>query len=175
MRPETTGKCEIEVCLRAAIHDAYEGEHILFAEQAHERSIVFHIARRLASYVDELLPGWSVDVDYDRWHPGAIDGIKKQLHLAGEPEEGDVYPDIVVHRRSGSTGQDNLLVAEVKKKSSPYRVGRDRKKLQAFMAEPFSYQHAVLIEIPEDGGIPYWQWLSGGQRLKTRVFRRSAI
>jgi hypothetical protein len=43
-------------------------------------------------------------------------------------------------------------------------IKHDRAKLNAFMAEPFSYRHAVLIELAKDGGIPRWQWISRGAR-----------
>ena len=66
----------IDEMLYDAVRAAHERERVLFAERAHERSIVFHIARHLAARVDVILPGWSVDVDYDRWHPAAIQAVK---------------------------------------------------------------------------------------------------
>ena len=71
---------QLDDMLCAAVRAAHDGERVLFEERAHERSIVFHIARHLAARVEALLPGWSVDVDYDRWHRPDIDEVKKRLH-----------------------------------------------------------------------------------------------
>jgi hypothetical protein len=144
--------------LRGAIRESYERDGQLFQERAHERSIVFQIARRLAERVEAGLPGWSVDVDYDRWHPDAIAALKKRLKLVGEPDDSDVYPDIIVHRRTGSSADDNLLVVEVKKEEAVGR-SRDIEKLQAFMRHPFLYQYALFVELPSDGGVPSLQWI----------------
>ena len=40
---------QLDDMLCAAVRAAYEGERVLFEERAHERSIVFHIARHLAA------------------------------------------------------------------------------------------------------------------------------
>ena len=71
---------QLDEMLHDAVRAAYESEHTLFKERAHERSIVFHIARHLAARVEAVLPGWSVDVEYDRWHRADIEGVKKRLH-----------------------------------------------------------------------------------------------
>lgn len=60
---QRVGRDKVEELLRAAVQAAYDGERVLFEERAHERSIVFHIARHLASQVEAFLQGWSVDVD----------------------------------------------------------------------------------------------------------------
>jgi hypothetical protein len=151
--------------------------------------------------VEALLPGWSVDVDYDRWHPAAIEGVKKQLRWrraerasaaaaqaaerkrASDGERGqaaadtvraaaerdaagldsddngaDVYPDIIVHRRSGLSAENDLLVVEVKKEENASHED-DRDKLRAFMGTPFCYQHAAFLVLPRDGGFPHWEWI----------------
>ena len=51
---------QVEQMLCKAVMAAYCGEQQLFKERAHERSIVFHIARHLAAYVTNGCPGWSV-------------------------------------------------------------------------------------------------------------------
>jgi cytochrome P450 len=157
---------QLDEMLRDAVRAAYEGEHTLFEERAHERSIVFHIARHLAARVEALLPGWSVDVDYDRWHRGDIEGVKKRLHWrrvergnTARAEDHDVYPDIIVHRRSEPSVLNDLLVIEVKKEESDGHED-DREKLRAFMGNPFCYQHAAFVILPRDGGFPCWQWIT---------------
>ncbi len=193
-------RSQIDAMLHAAVQSAYDRDRVLFEERAHERSIVFHIARHLAARVEALLPGWSVDVDYDRWHPAAIEGVKKQLRWrraeranaaaaaqaterkrASDRERGhtataraaterdaaalnndnngaDVYPDIIVHRRSGLSAENDLLVVEVKKEENPGHED-DRDKLRAFMGTPFCYQHAAFLVLPRDGGFPHWEWI----------------
>ncbi|MFG3689573.1 hypothetical protein [Micromonospora sp. NPDC047740] len=179
------GRGRIEDMLQDAVQAAYMRERELFVERAHERSIVFHIARHLAGTIEAALPEWSVDVDYDRWHPQHIDGVKKRLRrrrvalaaqvseqqpatagqrdtaaaLDSNDEEHDVYPDIIVHRRSGLSADDDLLVVEVKKEENGGHED-DREKLRAFMASPFYYQHAVFIILPRDGGFPRWEWIA---------------
>ncbi|WP_146173943.1 hypothetical protein [Saccharothrix carnea] len=147
--------------LHEAVRAAYERERQLFEERAHERSIVFHIARHLAVRVEAVLPGWSVDVDYDRWHPNGIELLKKRLAgLRSDYTENDVYPDIIIHRRTGSSRRDNLLVVEVKKEeASRSEQQHDQVKLQAFMKEPFYYQNAAFLILPKNGDFPRLEWI----------------
>jgi hypothetical protein len=165
--------------LRAAVQAAYTGEPELFKERAvslhgpgpraHERSIVFHIARHLAAEAEALPPGWSVDVEYDLWHKEQAEAVKKRLYLhrsqrasktgdqAAEPRDHDVYPDIIVHHRSGATVDHNLLVIEVKKEETSWHDD-DRDKLEAFVSQ-LHYQHAAFLFLPRDGGFPEWDWI----------------
>ena len=161
---------KVEELLRAAVKAAYDDERVIFEERAHERSIVFHIARHLASQVQVLMPGWSVDVDYDRWHQSEMEPVKKQLYWgrirraegtaaqAEAPEDHDVYPDIIIHRRSRPSAEHDLLVVEVKKEEAGGHED-DREKLRAFMSDPFRYQHAAFLVLPENGGFPQWEWI----------------
>jgi hypothetical protein len=162
-----------EEMLQSAVAATYADECKLFKERAHERSIVFHIARRLADEVDRHLPGWSVDVEYDRWHVDDLNDVKKRMRAAllqtapadalpqigagGDEEEfKDVYPDIVVHDRAGMSAEHDLLVVEVKKEETPGHEA-DIAKLRGFLASPFCYQHAVFVVLPKDGGMPRWE------------------
>ncbi|GAB4102999.1 hypothetical protein GCM10028790_20180 [Micromonospora taraxaci] len=150
--------------LHSAVEDAYGGERQLFQERAHERSVVFHIARRLATRVeawacDANSAGWSVDVEYDRWHPGDVEWLKKRLRGLDGHDENDVYPDLILHRRSGSSAEHNLLVVEVKKEGARGRE-HDLEKLRGFVAHPFSYRLAAFITLSADGGEPLWHWIA---------------
>lgn len=154
---------QVQGLLGEAIVAAHDGERRLFTERAHERSIVFHIARHLAALAEARLPGWSVDVEYDRWHPAeAIEAMKKQLRRYQDHEERDVYPDIIIHDRSGSSAERNLLVVEVKKQDNTGHED-DLAKLRAFLESPFCYQHAAFLVLPADGGLPYPRWITPGQ------------
>jgi hypothetical protein len=92
----------VEELLSVAVTAAYSSERVLFRERAHERSIVFHIARRLADEVDERMPGWFADVEYDRWHPDDLQGAKKRMLLAR-------FESAPAHARSqvGAEGADD--------------------------------------------------------------------
>ena len=150
---------QFEAMPMEAARSAYAEERLLFTERAHERSIVFHIARRLAALVDVQLPGFSVDVEYDLWHSDGIEGVKKVLRGcaaaedASDDTEHDVYPDIAVHDRTGSTAEHNLLVVEVKKQETRGH-DIDRCKLRAFIRRPFGYQNAAFLMLRQDGGCP---------------------
>lgn len=150
----------VENLLTEAIKEAHDGERQLFEERAHERSIVFHIARLLATHIEALSRPWSVDVDNDRWRISQIEGLKKQLHdLEGDEKDSDVYPDIIIHRRGGMSEAHNLLVIEVKKEEAKGHE-RDRRKLRLFASAPFHYQCAAFLVLPKDGGLPSCEWIS---------------
>jgi hypothetical protein len=108
-----------EELLQSAAAAAHAGDCQLFKERAHEPSIVFHIARRLAGEVNEHLPGWFVDVEYDHWHVEDLNDVKKRMRTTllespdahvlpavgadgDEDEFSDVYPDIIIHDRAVS-------------------------------------------------------------------------
>lgn len=154
-------RSRIESMLHEAVRAAHERERQLFEERAHERSIVFHIARHLAVQVEAVLPGWSVDVDYDKWHRNGIELLKKRLAgLRSDDAENDVYPDIIIHRRTGSSTEDNLLVVEVKKEEAPRSEQQhDQVKLRAFMDKPFCYQNAAFLMLPRNGDFPRLKWI----------------
>lgn len=59
----------------------------------------------MADYLQELLPEWHVDPEYNR-----IRDLVKQLQINGEWKV--VVPDVIAHRRNSG---DNLLVLEAKK------------------------------------------------------------
>jgi hypothetical protein len=74
-----------------------------------------------------------------------------------------VFPDLIVHDRSGLTGEHNILVVEAKKS----RVGRhgvayDLAKLRAYLRE-LHYHHAVYLEL---GTHPRWWWMGRDLRLR---------
>jgi hypothetical protein len=150
----------VERWLCQAIRDAHDQDRRLFEERAHERSIVFHIARRLAAHVEAVAPEWVVDVDYDRWHADDITWLRKKLRLHAAADESDVYPDIIVHCRRGCSAEHNLLVVEVKKEEAEGH-DRDIEKLQAFTRRPFLYRFAAFVELPK-------RWRTSSCRMDIR-------
>jgi hypothetical protein len=159
-----------EELLQSAVAAVYAHDSQLFKERVHERSIVFHIARRLADAVDAQMPGWFVDVEYDRWHVEDLGNVKKRMLTArlespdadvltppgadrDEDDFSDVYPDVIIHDRAGLGAAHNLLAVEVKKEERRGH-GKDIAKLRGFLDDPFCYQHAVFVILPRDGSMP---------------------
>jgi hypothetical protein len=157
----------VRAALRQAIHDAYHHEWQLFGERANERSLLFHIGRYLATQVHAWNARLSVDVEYNRHHVnGAQIGAPKRLprsfelcdHCRNRGRRGRVVcPDLIVHDRSGSSEEHNLLVVEAKHGSS--RCACDEAKLRALVAH-FDYRYAVFVKFPAEGQPPLWQWIT---------------
>jgi hypothetical protein len=119
----------------------------LLALDVHERAIT----ARLTEYLQDLLPEWNVDAEYNR-----IRELVKRIQLDGQWEV--VVPDVIAHRRN--TG-DNLLVLEAKKVGNPEAEAYDRRKLAA-LKEQQGYHYAVFLRLrpgPENPGIESVEWL----------------
>jgi hypothetical protein len=113
----------------------------------HERTIT----AKLADYMQELLPDWTVDPEYNR-----IRDRVKEVQVDGK--WAIVTPDVIAHRRN--TG-DNLLVLEVKKLGNPEAEEYDKGKLRALKAQQH-YHYAVFLRLRtgrENPGIDSVEWL----------------
>jgi hypothetical protein len=151
----------VRKALAEAIRCAYTNEHQLFQEQTHERSVLFHIARYLAAEVETWGAGLAVDLEYNRQHLDAsLVRDPKRLTQPGKQRGRKrlVYPDLIVHNRSGSTEEHNLLVLEAKHSPSPECRERDYRKLRGFLRH-FHYRYAVFLELPARGATPRWLWI----------------
>jgi hypothetical protein len=136
----------VRECIDTALATLIERDAQLLALDVHERTIT----AKLAEYVQELLPQWHVDPEYNR-----IRGLLKQVQIDGEWKI--VVPDIIAHRRNSG---DNLLVLEAKKVGNP-AAEADRRKLIA-LKEQQHYQYAVFLQLrtgPENPGIESVEWL----------------
>lgn len=89
----------------------------LLVLDVHERTIT----AKLAEYMQDLLPEWTVDPEYNR-----IRGRVKEVRLDGEWII--VVPDVIAHRRNSG---DNLLVLEAKKIGNIEAEAYDRRKIRA--------------------------------------------
>jgi hypothetical protein len=90
--------------------------------------------------------------------------VKKALKGLNPPkEESSVFPDLIVHDRTGSSALHNLLVAEAKKASTIRAddVDFDLRKLKLYK-EQLKYNYAVYIEL---GQKPRWQWFGPHERV----------
>lgn len=141
--------------LRTALQKLYREDALLLIDRTHERSVMFHVARRLVSSVDRWNEGWHVDTDYNR-SSDAVESERVKKYLPDSSREPDalgrrrreVLPDLIVHRRlSPGAPQDaeaNLLVLECKWGAS----GReeDLQKLRGYQAV-FGYRSAAYLEL----------------------------
>jgi hypothetical protein len=152
--------------LRKAILMACEHDTVLFGRDACERSIMFRIGRYLAPAVEERWAGrlW-VDCEYNRIADAVQARVVKQVRLGNVPDnkKRSVFPDLIVHDRSGSSSEHNILVVEAKKEPAGARgVAYDRRKLKAYQSE-LLYQYAVYLEL---GTHPRWQWMDRDHHLQ---------
>lgn len=135
---------EITQIIEYAIEQFKSNDAELIDLNVSERAVMFHIAR----YMREKTPDeFHVDCEYNR-HLTDI----KQLHylrqLLGTAEDHDVYPDILIHKRNND--ENNQLVVEIKKIG--IETDLDRRKLEAFKNEPYSYDFAVQITLGKTKG-----------------------
>jgi hypothetical protein len=114
----------------------------------------------LAAEVAAWDVGLSVDLEYNRWNRGPLEVIRSKYLEKFNPDESDrnVFPDLIVHNRSGSSREHNILVLEAKHSPSEKDREFDYRKLTAFRRE-FFYQQAVFLEFPRRGAVPCWQWI----------------
>jgi hypothetical protein len=163
----------LEDKLRTAILMACEDDAVLFTRGASERSIMFRIGRYLAPLVERRWPGqlW-VDCEYNRVADPRQARVIKQVRLDGVPDtKRSVFPDLIVHDRSGSSRDHNILIVEAKEDpADPGGVAFDLRKLKAYQRE-LSYQDAVYLEL---GTLPRWQWMGRDQQLRPVTKRTAA-
>ena len=101
------------------------------------------VGHRLAVYLEQLLPGWNIDCEFNRQG----DGCERKKLAAGKR----VRPDIIVHHRGRMEREHNLLVIELKKTGS----GQDHAKVQEYTAPPdgerkYQYRHGLAIALSDD-------------------------
>ena len=119
----------------------------LLVLDVHERTIT----AKLAGYMQELLPEWTVDPEYNR-----IQDRVKEVRFA--EKWIIVVPDIIIHRRNSS---ENLLVLEAKKIGDGKAEAYDRRKILA-LKEQQHYHYAVFLSLRtgrENPGIESIDWL----------------
>lgn len=111
------------------------------------------IAHRLAVYLEQELPGWHVDCEYNRQGQDR-DSVKR------DPNGGPVRPDIVIHHRGGVEQEHNLLVIEIKKKESDSDLGKvcDYTKKPAGV-RMFQYQFGLSLALKPR---PKLRWFANG-------------
>jgi hypothetical protein len=98
------------------------------------------VAHRLAVYLEQSLPGWNIDCEFNR------QGVQEDPKTR---EVGSlIRPDIVIHHRGHLEKEHNLLAIEMKKKDS----SKDHEKIAECSSPPagsrkFQYQYGLAISL----------------------------
>jgi hypothetical protein len=159
----------VRAALRDAILDIWHDDRDLFRNQAHERTIMFHVGRRSAKTVGEWPGGWSVDLEYNRSATAMTAAAVRtpSTTMPPRPRPKRVagkarVPDLLVHhRRPGA--KHNLLAVEAKLVPRG-RQQEDVEKLNE-MFEELGYKNAVYVKFYRHWP-PDWHWIAeAGQRL----------
>jgi hypothetical protein len=140
---------ELEGRVRQALDMLYAHDSSLLVNDAAEWSV----AHRLAVYLEQLLPGWNVDCEYNRQGLGQ----EPKKRTAGAL----VRPDIIVHHRGRIEREHNLLAIELKKATPAL----DSSKACEYTAPPdaersFEYQYGLALAVV-DG--PHFTWFEDGR------------
>ena len=144
-------RSDLEGRVLEALNMLYARDASLLENDAAEWSI----AHRLAVYLEQQLPGWNVDCEYNRQGPDQ----ETKKRTAGTL----VRPDIIVHHRRRIEREHNLLAIELKKAASASDSGKARE----YTAPPdnertFQYQYGLALAVV-DG--PRLTWFENGRDL----------
>lgn len=119
-----------------AINALYERDSALLTQDASE----WALAHRLAVYLEQLIPGWNVDCEYNR--QGPAQDAKVDEH------DQRIRPDIVLHCRGRIELQHNLLVVELKKRQDTADFAKARQYTELpNAARPFQYQYGLALSL----------------------------
>lgn len=138
--------------VRTALSRLYAEDRDLLDRGVHEMTI----ACRFAMYLQEVLPGWQVDCEYNRDQSDVKRGPRAAIR-----------PDIVVHQRGTS---QNLLVIELKKARSPQELDDDHSKLEYLTSSQGRYRYRVGVSLVVNTDRAEWLWFSAGVRSGTYEF-----
>lgn len=139
---------ELERCVRQALNMLYALDASLLEDDTAE----WTIAHRLAVYLEQQLPGWNVDCEYNRQGQGQETKRREE----GKP----VRPDIIVHHRQRIEREHNLLAIELKKTAPASDAG----KACEYTALPggertFQYQFGLALAVRNG---PQLTWFENG-------------
>jgi len=140
---------ELKLNVQRAIDRFYIRDSALLRQDASE----WTIAHRLAVYLEREIPGWNVDCEYNRQAGGTDEKRNDNNQI--------VRPDIILHHRTETSLQHNLLAIELKK----WEEESDLAKVCGYTApptanRPFQYQYGLA--------------LSFLKKLKTHWFEKGA-
>src|ERR1035438_5509584 len=127
---------ELKLNVQRAIDRLYTRDSALLLQDASE----WTIAHRLAVYLEQEIPGWNVDCEYNR-QGGGSDEKRDDINKI-------VRPDIILHHRTEKTLRHNLLAIELKKREED----SDLAKVCGYTApptanRPFQYQYGLALSL----------------------------
>jgi hypothetical protein len=127
---------ELEAILRDAMNMLFARDAALLGNDNSE----WAIAHRLAVYLEQLLPGWNIDCEFNRQGER---NDPKALEVGSY-----IRPDIVVHHRGRLAKQHNLLAIELKKTDS----AKDHEKVAECTSAPagdrkFQYEYGLALSL----------------------------
>jgi hypothetical protein len=128
---------ELKARMQRAINTLYARDSKLFEIKVSE----WAIAHRLAVYLEQEIPGWNVDCEYNKQ---GEKGDTKTNAQTGRVTE-NTRPDIILHHRGQSLPEHNLLLVELKLDE----IADDR-KVKEFTRLPagdrqFQYQYGLAL------------------------------
>ncbi len=145
--------------VKVAIKILFENDAYLLKKNVHERSI----SHKLAEYLQTLFPDLNIDCEYNK------KGDAEKRYLRDHGPDGNVcscliYPDIIIHQRNNQ--KNNLLVIEIKKKTSPTKKNWDLEKLIYFTDPSFGYYYAygLFIEFYANNTEYNLEWYKDGKK-----------
>src|SRR2546430_2445087 len=74
-----------------AVLSTYEEDRVLFHDRANERSILFHVGRRLGRAISGWSGNWWVDLEYNRWHKNEFEVVRCKYLDLPEQKQRRVY------------------------------------------------------------------------------------
>ena len=115
----------LEIIIGKVIKKLTKNDPDLLKNNLHEQTIV----HKFACYLQELLPEYNVDIEYNR-------------NLTGQKlSSGPARPDVIIHHRG--TNKDNLLVIEIKKSNSDDKNPNINRYLDD---SSLKYQYGLYLE-----------------------------
>jgi len=130
-------RAEVERLVRDAVNMLFACDAALLGNDNSE----WAIAHRLAVYLEQLLPGWNIDCEFNRQ---GDENDPKALESGSR-----VRPDIIVHHRGQVEREHNLLAIELKKSDAV----ADHVKVKEYTSAPagsrtFQYQYGLSVSVP---------------------------
>lgn len=165
MNNGTFTKLELEHIVSCCLQKLRRIDRYLLDQDVNERTI----AHKLAEYLQQHIPEFNVDCEYNRFEQAEINDIIKRIEIPRNGENWDdlkirnVNPDIIIHER-GPQGR-NILVVEVKKSSNQESETLDRNKLIVFTQEPLNYDFGLFLKIDIENNNDIIDWYYNGTQI----------
>lgn len=151
---------ELKKLVNRALEKLYACDYELITGDASEWSV----AHRLAVYLEQEIPGWHVDCEYNR--QGNDFKIKRTSGV--EPtKDNNIRPDIIIHHRGVLARAGNLLVVEMKKT----KTTSDSTKVCEYTKihrgqRHFQYQFGLALSLTPR---PKLDWFENGKLMSRDV------